>query len=225
MNDQERAEEHLKTIRRLMERGTIYRAVSAPTALVGGLLSLMASWYYLHWFNHFGANDFLTADQNNFLRLWLVVLALTAAANTVFLVTGAKKRGEAVFSASMKAAFTALAPAFIAGGVFTFNFVGMGWVPVADIWMSFGWCVFYGLGLLATSHFAPRSLTVLGWAFLISGLVEFVTFRLTNGMSQILSMDISTRPVGAIFMAVTFGLFHLIYALCAWPRKGAAPEL
>jgi len=34
MNEQERAEEHLRTIRRLMERGTIYRAISAPTALV-----------------------------------------------------------------------------------------------------------------------------------------------------------------------------------------------
>jgi hypothetical protein len=28
-----------------------------------------------------------------------------------------------------------------------------------------------------------------------------------------------------LFMALTFGLFHLIYAACAWPRKGAAPEL
>jgi len=225
MNEQERAEEHLKTIRRLMERGTIYRAISAPTALVGGLLSLMASWYYLHWFNHFGPNDFFSTDQNAFLRLWLVVLVLTAVANTIFIVTGSKKRGEPVLSASMKAAFTALAPAFIAGGVFTFYFVGDGWVPSTDVWLSIGWCVFYGLGLLATGHFAPRSLTVLGWAFLIFGIAAFIVFRLTGGMSDVFSHDLTTRPVGAIFMAVTFGLFHLIYALCAWPRKGAAPEL
>jgi len=225
MNEQERAEEHLKTIRRLMERGTIYRAISAPTALVGGLLSLMASWYYLHWFNQFGPHAYISTDQNSFLRLWLVVLILTAIANTAFLVMGAKKRGEPIFSASMKAAFTALAPSFIAGGVFTFYFVGTGWVPITDIWISIGWCTFYGLGLLATSHFAPRSLSVLGWAFLISGLAAFVTYRLTSGVAQIYYDDLTTRPVGAIFMAVTFGLYHLIYALCAWPRKGAAPEL
>jgi hypothetical protein len=26
-------------------------------------------------------------------------------------------------------------------------------------------------------------------------------------------------------MALTFGLFHLIYAACTWPRKAVAPEL
>ena len=38
MNERTRAEEHLRVIRSLMERATIYRAISAPTALVGGLL-------------------------------------------------------------------------------------------------------------------------------------------------------------------------------------------
>jgi len=225
MNEQERAEEHLKTIRRLMERGTIYRAISAPTALVGGLLSLMASWYYWKWFSKFGPNDYISTDQNNFLRLWLVVLALTVAANTVFIVTGAKKRGEPVLSASMKAAFTALAPAFLVGGVFTFYFAGMGWVPMTDVYMSAGWCVFYGLGLLATSHFAPRSLTVLGWAFLLSGLAAIAIDRWSHGFHDVMPGEPDVQPIGICFMAVTFGLYHLIYALCAWPRKGTAPEL
>jgi hypothetical protein len=225
MNEQERAEEHLKTIRRMMERATIYRAISAPTALVGGLLSLMASAYYWKWFSHFTPRDYIASDENYFLRLWLVVLFLTAAANTVFIVNGAKKRGEPVLSASMKAALIALAPALIAGAVFTFYFAGMGWVPISDVYMSMGWCVFYGLALLATSHFAPLSLTLLGWAFLIAGLAEFIVFRLSYGFSDIISGEPSTRPIGILFMAATFGLFHLIYALCAWPRKGAAPEL
>ncbi len=34
------AEEHLRVIRSLMERGTIYRAISAPVALAGGLCSI-----------------------------------------------------------------------------------------------------------------------------------------------------------------------------------------
>ena len=33
------AEEHLRVIRSLMEKATIYRAISAPTALLGGVLS------------------------------------------------------------------------------------------------------------------------------------------------------------------------------------------
>ena len=40
MDERQRAEEHLRVIRTLMERATIYRAISAPTALAGGLIAL-----------------------------------------------------------------------------------------------------------------------------------------------------------------------------------------
>jgi hypothetical protein len=219
MNEQERAEEHLKTIRRLMERATIYRAISAPTALVGGALSLVAS--------------FLTADgipkrtqsndsTNFFVWFWLLVLLLTAATNTFIIVLGARRRNEPVFSASMKAAFIALAPAFIVGGVSTLGGItaGADWDPSDSFQLGVTWAMLYGVGLLATSHFAPRSLTMLGWAFLLSGVAG------TFGGSLLfrISPDFPDRGV-ALFMALTFGLFHLIYAACAWPRKGTAPEL
>ena len=117
MNEQERAEQHLKTIRRLMERATIYRAISAPTALVGGLLSFIAC--AIGWTLPAG----IALDhRNNFIFLWLVVLFLTVAANTLFIVLGARKRDEPVFSKSMKAAFVALAPAFLTAAVLTFLF-------------------------------------------------------------------------------------------------------
>ena len=43
--DQERskAEEDLRVIRSLMERATVYRAISAPAALVAGFLSIFAA--------------------------------------------------------------------------------------------------------------------------------------------------------------------------------------
>lgn len=37
------AEEHLRVIRELMERATVYRAVSAPAALFCGLIALSVS--------------------------------------------------------------------------------------------------------------------------------------------------------------------------------------
>ena len=49
MNDPDKALEHLKVIRGLMEKATVYRAVSVPTAIIGGLLALVASaaFYFL----------------------------------------------------------------------------------------------------------------------------------------------------------------------------------
>ena len=43
MSDRESAEENLRVIRSLMERVTTYRAISAPSALVAGLLSTVAA--------------------------------------------------------------------------------------------------------------------------------------------------------------------------------------
>jgi hypothetical protein len=215
MNEQERAEEHLRTIRRLMERGTIYRAISAPTALVGGVLSLAACGVWV-------ASPIQdSAPHFSFLLLWLIVLLLTAGTNTLFIVLGARKRNEPVFSSSMRAAFSALAPAFLTAAILTLLFVVAASDPLNEITLGITWAICYGLGLLATSHFAPRSLTLLGWAFLISGLGAVTVVRFANSSWMWSLIDNHTM----YFMAATFGLFHLIYAACAWPRKGAAPEL
>lgn len=214
MNEQERAEQHLKTIRRLMERATIYRAISAPTALVGGLLSIIASGI---WIASTGQDS---RPHFSFLALWLIVLLLTLATNTLFIVLGARKRKEPVFSASMKAASKALAPAFLTAAILTLLFIVAASDPLNEATLGITWAICYGLGLLATSHFAPRSLTLLGWAFLVSGLGAVVVVRFaTNSLIWEL---IDSHTV--LFMALTFGLFHLIYAACAWPRKGTEPE-
>jgi hypothetical protein len=210
MNEQERAEEHLRTIRRLMERGTIYRAISAPTALVGGVLSVVATGVWLASPMQDGAPRF------SFLVLWLVVFLLTAGTNTLFIVLGARKRDEPVFSASMKAAFAALAPAFLTAAVLTLLFTVAASDPLNEATLSIMWAICYGLGLLATSHFAPRSLTLLGWAFLVSGLGAVMVVRFANDPMMWTLIDSHTN----LFMGLTFGLFHLIYAFCAWPRKG-----
>jgi len=214
MNEQERAEEHLRTIRRLMERGTIYRAISAPTALVGGLLSLGASGVWL-------ATTRAGSDPRySFLIPWLMVLLLTAGTNTLFIILGARRRNEQVFSTSMKAAFTALAPPFLVAAVLTLLFDVAASDPLNEITLSITWAICYGLGLLATSHFAPRSLTILGWAFLVTGLATTLVVRYA---SNPLLQTLDARDT-VLFMAGTFGLYHLIYAACAWPRTGAAPE-
>jgi len=209
MNEQERAEEHLRTIRRLMERATIYRAISAPTALIGGLLSLAAAGIWLAVTSRDSRPPF------NFIILWLLVFLLTAMTNAVFITVGARRRGDPVLSASMKAALAALAPPFLVATVVTGLALPAMDAPDNVATIAVSWAIFYGLGLLAMSHFAPRSLVILGWAFLVAGLGSFVAVAASAYFSKELYAGYP-----ALFMAATFGLFHLIYAACAWPRKG-----
>ncbi len=206
------AEEHLRAIRLLMERATIYRAISAPTALVGGMLSVGLAAAMLVWQAGDGARN---VDARVFYEAWLLVLFLTLAANTLFIWRGAHGRGEPLVSAGFRLAVRSVVPAFFAGiamsGVLTIT-TGIALLP------TLMWVIFYGLGLLATMSFAPRSIVVLGWAFLFTGLGAFVYFMFQS-VEPDFDLPTPTRFYPATIMGATFGLYHLVYAACTWPRR------
>jgi len=205
--------EQLRVIRSLMERATIYRSISAPTALIGGLLSLggFATAYYAKHHRHH------VLSLHQFLVVWLVVLALTGLTNFIFLWRGAVARGDSFFSPGMKCALASVAPAFFLAGMLTC-------VLHRPIQLCMVWIVLYGLGLLATQHFAPRSLVVLGGMFFLTGC-----FFAAAGKHLFLSpgqSEPSTLVVSGI-MAATFGGFHLAYAAAVWAlgeERQARPE-
>src|SRR5260370_35167527 len=82
-DERSKAEEHLRVIRSLMERATIYRAISAPTALVAGLLSIFAAGaIFLN--NETSFNVGFQITSREFAFVWLVGLLLSLAANAFF---------------------------------------------------------------------------------------------------------------------------------------------
>lgn len=212
-NDQQaRAEEDLRVIRSLMERATVYRAISAPTAFVAGLLSILAA-IAIYWNDQSRALVGYVIGGREFVAIWAAVLVVAFAANTFFIWREARKTGRPFVSAGMRLALRAIAPCLLVPAAFTAWFFTTGYLGATELDLVVAWVVFYGLALLSTGLFAPSSLAILGWAFLLTGLsVPAITNQL-----QDLSTDL---PV--ITMGVTFGLYHLIYAACTWPRNRAA---
>ena len=211
------AEEHLRVIRSLMEKATVYRAISAPTALVGGCAGISASAVF-H-FRSQGVRDNAESENHFFLICWLSALALAAVANIYFLRADAQRRGEKFASSGMRAALRALWPSYLVAATLTLVLSAVpGILPIP-------WILLYGLGLLATQHFAPRSIVLLGWSFLIAGLLllgEFVFWK----PSLWLDADANTAlSNGNLAMGVTFGCFHLIYAVCVWASRRGATEI
>ena len=205
------AEEHLRIIRSLMEKATIYRAISAPTALVGGLVSIIAA-CALSTALPAGA-EFVPRLRLVFLGGWLAVLAITAAANTWFLWRDACRRGDRFLSAGMRAAVRAFSPSYLAAAFLTALLATSSPEILPPVWM-----LFYGLGLLATQHFAPRSIALLGWAFFAAGplLIMADMAKVFESLGVIRHANLA--------MGATFGLFHLIYAACTWLRRGRGAE-
>ena len=202
MTDSDSASRQLRVIRSLMERATIYRSISAPTALVGGLLSLggfVTAYDAKHYRHH-------PLSSNEFLIVWLVILALTGLTNLFFLSRGAAQRDEPFFSSGMKCAILSLAPAFFSAALLTF-------LIHRPIDLALLWITLYGIGLLGTQHFAPRSLVLLGLTFFLTGCGLLLTWKHLFMPNP--HVEPSALVVSGI-MAATFGGFHLAYAAAVW---------
>jgi hypothetical protein len=211
MSEFSRAEEDLQVIRTLMERATIYRAISAPTALVASILSLLST--VIVYLNNdvkliFGR----PVGPREFALIWIDVLLLVLVTNAFFVWREAREDGRPFISAGMKLAIRAVAPTLLLPTAFTVWFFKRGYLGGQELELVVVWVAFYGLALLSTALFAPRSLVLLGWAFLLTGLAVPV---LINVLEE-LPGDVPT-----IVMGLTFGLYHLVYAACTWTRRPA----
>ncbi|CAN5385317.1 hypothetical protein BH20VER3_BH20VER3_09100 [soil metagenome] len=211
MNERTRAEEHLRVIRSLMERATIYRAISAPTALVGGLLAV-ATTAVIWWFDRSRPAGTPGLDGRVFAEIWLAILAVVLAVNTFFVRQEALRDGRILLSSGARLALRAIAPCLLIPAATTIWYFRNA-EPIDREILVAVWIAFYGLSLLATALFAPRSLVYLGWAFLVSGLLLMFWPK-----------SLGDDPRGLfpnLAMGATFGLYHLIYAICVWSLREA----
>ncbi|HWB03274.1 MAG TPA: hypothetical protein VG796_09640 [Verrucomicrobiales bacterium] len=201
----EEAASQLRAIRALMERSTIYRAISAPAAAFAGVLSLaVCAWLWMH------REPGERPDPMIFLCIWLSVLLVVSALNTWLLYRSAQQRGEVFVSAGMKHALRALAPPLTAGFIMSLLEVFAEENSRLDCYANIAayWILFYGLALLATGSFSPRSMQALGGGFFAFGVLTF--------LSSVRNFTGSKYDVAVIHMAFSFGVLHLIYAAAVW---------
>ncbi len=209
MNEETRADETLRTLRALLERREIYRALSARAALIAGFLAVALA-AFLYWAA--GSPEWIGYTYSkSFVALWLGLLALMLVLSVAFLRRAARAGGRAFFSWELRHVGQASAPLLVIPAAATVWYFNQGFLGGNELLVVTGWIAFYGLLLLSMAAWAPRLLRVLGWAFLFSGL--FVP-------TLLLYLDeIPTHLIPNLLMGITFGGYHLIYAIAAWPRK------
>ena len=191
MTTREEAAEQLRVIRSMMERATIFRALSGETALIGGAVSMAMAWFSerrigLEW-------------ASCWLGGLLVVLAFYAF--QLFRMKAVHHRP--FWSRGLRLALRGALPSLIAGGFMALLFVRAGNEKAAACM----WIVHYGLALLAIREFAPKSMVILGWAFAIFGLASLATVANVVHLDQLWMMRVNASRL----MAIAFGGFHLVY--------------
>jgi hypothetical protein len=191
MTTREEAAEQLRVIRSMMERATIFRALSGETALIGGAVSMAVAWF----------SEKRHAWQ--WAAWWLggLVVVLLFYAFQSYRLKAVNR--QAFWGPGLRLALRGALPSLIAGGFLGLLFVRAG----NDVAAACMWIVHYGLALLAIREFAPKSMVWLGWAFVTFGVCSLATVTGVVHLDQKWMMYLNHSRL----MAIAFGGFHLIY--------------
>lgn len=209
MNDSEKALNQLKLIREMMEKATVYRALSAPAAIFGGFLAVLLGLYFLLQDKN---GEFV--DGAHYFWTWVVALIIADSFNALLLFKRAKREGSKFISSGVKLTILRTAPAAIAGAIISFE------AAKNDIELcTLVWILCYGAALLAMGEVAPRSLKRLGWSFIVFGTVFFLIWmKFKAALSPVLG--IGYLGSASIMMIATFGILHIGHGIGVLIRKG-----
>ena len=209
MNDSEKALNQLKLIREMMEKATVYRALSAPAAIFGGFLAVLLGLYFLLQDKN---GEFV--DGAHYFWTWVVALIIADSFNALLLFKRAKREGSKFISSGVKLTIFRTAPAAIAGAIISFE------AAKNDIELcTLVWILCYGAALLAMGEVAPRSLKRLGWSFIVFGTVFFLIWmKFKAALSPVLG--IGYLGSASIMMIATFGILHIGHGIVVLIRKG-----
>lgn len=211
MNEKANPDQKANVIRQLIERAEIYRAVFARAALFTGILSLLAAFgIYLNDETKFNIGRAIRARE--FATIWIVVLLVSLGVLLFFLRREAQRANRPFLSPEFKLVINQLRAFPIIPLAFTAWFFTTGFLGARELDLVVIWITFYGLMLVSTTFFAPRSIVGLGWIFIVTSLSAPV---ITNVIEAQFSIDVPN-----VLMGSCFGVYHLIYAVFNW-RKGS----
>ena len=173
MTEREQAADHLKVIRSLMERATVYRTISWPTALGGGTLATILSAVLFLREQADLVNG--TVEQKGiapgaWIMCWIVALILTAVFNGFLISRKSRSEKRPFFSPGLKMALRAFVPPMLAGGI-------IGIALTLSVTPAIGaslWVIFYVFSLHATLGLFPDSIPLVVGLFLVAGLAAFL---------------------------------------------------
>jgi FtsH-binding integral membrane protein len=204
------AEEHLQTIRTLMERSALYRRALAPimifcgvAGITGGIIGWKLSLNSIH----------------EFILFWMVVAALGLLGSMLLIRRQALKDSEPFWSAPTKRIVQALTAPYTVAIV-----ISLAMTRSNNDESNFGaailvlvWTFAYGCAAHTAGFFVKRGIKLFAWLFIATGVV--LTGCLSYHIEDTLSISFH------LLMGGIFGGLHLAYGVYLYlteNRKNAA---
>jgi hypothetical protein len=186
------AEEHLQTIRTLMERSAVYRRALAPIMICAGILGIVGSL----------VGKFLELDSiRQFATMWLVTALVTVGAAFLIARRQAFKDREPFWSPPTRRIAAAMAPPLTVGLLLGLIFA---LENAPDLFgpLVFIWALLYGCAVHAAGFFVSRGMRLFGWIFIASAGVMILFHEHYGWMINANEM-----------MGFFFGGLHLAYGI------------
>ncbi|HLD35334.1 MAG TPA: hypothetical protein VJC37_01325 [Planctomycetota bacterium] len=181
-------------IKEIVESSNRYTNLSGLAGIFCGLLALVgcaASYFLLGSFSL--TPDLIQAKLSALGILWLIVFTGALSVQIGLTIRKAHITGIQPWTKLSRQIIFALLPSLLAGAILTIYLFKYN----QSIFIPGVWILLYGVGIAASGMFSILAVRLLGWAFIITSLIPLFV-----------------RPeYGLIFMALTFGLYHIIYGL------------
>jgi len=191
------AAEHLQTIRTLMERSALYRRALAPVSTFVGAVGTVAGF----------AGWALNIEADGAFAVYWMAVAIVAIVGSLWLVRRqAMKDGECFWSPPLRRVVQAMLPPLLIGMflgvVYAVNRLEYGASTVLVLF----WLLLFGLALHAAGFFMPQGIRLLGWVFIIAGLLTLAGI-FSDGAIPL--EYVSTH----LYMGAVFGGLHLAFGI------------
>jgi hypothetical protein len=187
----------LNSIRNLMERSAKFISLSGLSGILAGVYALIGAGlgYYVVYgtSGDLDYRDHYVNDEAVILQLFLiavVVLVLSLTTGILLTVRKARSKGETVWNPSSKKLLVNMAIPLVTGGILILILLYRGYFGI----IAPATLIFYGLALVAGSHYTVTDVKWLGIYEIVLGLIA------------------ACLPgFGIVFWTIGFGVLHIIY--------------
>ncbi|MEJ2882869.1 hypothetical protein [Pedobacter sp. GR22-6] len=187
----------LNSIRNLMERSAKFISLSGLSGILAGIYALIGAWlgYRTVYGKGFSlqSRDYYVSDEGTILQLFFIALAvllLSLISGFILTLRKAARKNQNVWNPSSKKLLLNMAIPLVTGGIFILILMLRGYYGI----IAPASLLFYGLALVAASHYTFEDVKWLGIMEIILGLIG----ALYPGY-------------GIIFWSIGFGILHIIY--------------
>ncbi len=166
--DKREALESLETIRKILERSTVFAHIAPKSLFVGGTVAIGAA--VLGW-----SLDWTPPEHPfAFLAMWISAFLVALLAGLSLSARRARALGERFWSRKLQFVLSGFVPTLIAAALFTGVLANLGRTDLCPgMWM-----VLYGLGILAVGMVLDWEFRATAWGFLLAGSITL--FHLQN---------------------------------------------